>query len=157
MNDAICQYIRRRTNLLIGDKAAERIKREIGSTEFQKSDTGMIMQISGRDLMNGVPTDLRISEAMIAESIAEPVQQIIETIKLALEATPPELALNIVHTGIVLTGGGALLRNIDSAIGHHTGLQVTIADNPLNSQIKGTGIVIENLEKWRNVLEMNSI
>jgi len=152
MDDAIIQYIRRTTNLLIGEMSAERVKKEIGSATMPADNEGMTVQIKGRDLMNGVPREIRVSEAMIAESLAEPVEQIVEAVKNALESTPPELAADIVDKGIMLTGGGALLRNLDTELRNRTGLPVSIADDPLSCVVRGSGTVVENLKKWKSVL-----
>ena len=152
MDDAIIQYVRRTTNLLLGDMSAERVKKEIGSATMPDDNEGVMVQIKGRDLMNGIPREIRVTEAMIAESLAEPVEQIVEAVKSALEATPPELAADIVDKGIMLTGGGALLRNLDVELRSRTGLPVSIADDPLSCVVRGSGFVVENLTKWKNVL-----
>ncbi len=153
MDDAIIQYVRRTTNLLLGEMSAERVKKEIGSATTPDDGEGMTVQIKGRDLMNGVPREIAINEAMIAESLEEPVEQIVDAVKLALEATPPELAADIVDKGIMLTGGGALLRNLDVELRNRTGLPVSIADDPLSCVVRGSGTVVENLKKWKVVLE----
>jgi len=152
MDDAIIQYVRRTTNLLLGEMSAERVKKEIGSATMPDDNEGMMVQIKGRDLMNGIPREIRVTEAMIAESLAEPVEQIVEAVKSALEATPPELAADIVDKGIMLTGGGALLRNLDVELRSRTGLPVSIADDPLSCVVRGSGFVVENLTKLKNVL-----
>ena len=110
------------------------------------------MEIKGRDLMNGVPRELVITEAQIAESLAEPVGAIVEAVKVALEHTAPELAADIVDKGIVLTGGGALLSNLDFVLRHETGLPVSIADDPLSCVALGTGRSLEETKKFQNVL-----
>jgi rod shape-determining protein MreB len=110
------------------------------------------MEIKGRDLMNGVPKEIIISERQIAESLAEPVGAIIEAVKVALEHTAPELAADIVDKGIVLTGGGALLGNIDYVLRHATGLPVSIADDPLSCVVMGTGRALEDMRKLKDVL-----
>ena len=153
MDDAIIQYVRRTTNLLLGEMSAERVKKEIGTAMTPEDGEGMTVLIKGRDLMNGVPREIAINEAMIAESLEEPVEQIVDAVKLALEATPPELAADIVDKGIMLTGGGALLRNLDTELRERTGLPVSIADDPLSCVVRGSGIVVENLKKWKIVLE----
>jgi rod shape-determining protein MreB len=153
MDDAIIQYVRRTTNLLLGEMSAERVKKEIGSATMPEDNEGMTVLIKGRDLMNGVPREIAINEAMIAESLEEPVEQIVEAVKLALEATPPELAADIVDKGIMLTGGGALLRNLDVELRERTGLPVSIADDPLSCVVRGSGTIVENLKKWKVVLE----
>lgn len=153
MDDAIIQYIRRTTNLLIGEMSAEKVKKEIGSATKPEDGDGMSVTIKGRDLMNGVPRELRVTENMIAEALAEPVEQIVEAVKTALEATPPELAADIVDKGIMLTGGGALLRNLDVKLRDRTGLPVSVAEDPLFCVVAGSGAVVENLKKWKGALE----
>jgi len=110
------------------------------------------MEIKGRDLMNGVPKELVISQREIAESLAEPVGAIIEAVKVALEHTAPELAADIVDKGIVLTGGGALLGNLDLVLRHDTGLPVSIADDPLSCVVLGTGRALEEMKRLKDVL-----
>jgi len=152
MNEAIIAYIRRNHNLLVGEGSAERIKEEIGSACPPEDGEGRTMEIKGRDLMNGVPKELLISERQIAESLAEPISQIIEAVKAALEHTAPELAADIVDKGIVLTGGGALLTNMDYVLRYATGLPVSIADGPLSCVALGTGRALEEMKKLRHVL-----
>jgi len=152
MDEAIISYIRRVHNLLIGESTAEKIKKEIGSACQPQDGDGNFMEIRGRDLMNGVPKEIALSERQIAESLIEPVGQIIEAIKIALEQTPPELAADIVDKGIVLTGGGALLANLDLVLRHATGLPVTIADDPLSCVALGTGHALEERKSLRRVL-----
>ena len=152
MDEAIIAYIRRNHNLLIGESTAERIKEEIGSACPPEDGEGMTMEVKGRDLMNGVPKELLLSERQIAESLAEPVGAIIESVKVALEHTAPELAADIVDKGLVLTGGGALLGNIDYVLRHATGLPVSIADDPLSCVVLGTGRALEEWKKMRNLL-----
>lgn len=152
LDEAIIAYIRRNHNLLIGESSAERIKKEIGSACPPADGDGRTMEIKGRDLMNGVPKELLVSERQIAESLTEPVGAIIEAVKVALEHTAPELAADIVDKGIVLTGGGALLSNLDYVLRHATGLPVSIADDPLSCVALGTGRALEEMQKLRNVL-----
>ncbi len=152
MDEAIISYIRRNHNLLVGEGSAERIKETIGSACPPEDGEGRTMEIKGRDLMNGVPKELIMTEAQIAESLAEPVGAIIETVKVALEHTAPELAADIVDKGIVLTGGGALLGNMDYVLRHATGLPVSIADDPLTCVARGTGRALEEIKKLKNVL-----
>jgi rod shape-determining protein MreB len=152
MDEAIIAYIRRNHNLLVGESSAERIKKEIGTACPPEDGEGSIIEIRGRDLMNGVPKELMISERQIAESLAEPVSAIIEAVKVALEHTAPELAADIVDKGIVLTGGGALLGNLDFVLRHATGLPVSIADDPLSCVALGTGRCLEEMKTLRNVL-----
>ncbi len=152
MDEAIIAYIRRNHNLLVGEGSAARIKEEIGSACPPSDGEGRTMEIKGRDLMNGVPKELIISERQIAESLAEPVGAIIEAVKVALEHTEPELAADIVDKGIVLTGGGALLGNLDYVLRHATGLPVSIADDPLSCVVLGTGRALEEMKRLRDVL-----
>ena len=152
MDEAIIAYIRRNHNLLVGESSAERIKKEVGSAAPPEDGHGLTMEIKGRDLMNGVPKELVISQRQVAESLAEPVSAIVEAVKVALEHTAPELAADIVDKGIVLTGGGALLSNLDFVLRHATGLPVSIADDPLTCVAKGTGRALEDMRTLRNVL-----
>ncbi|MDE0994259.1 MAG: rod shape-determining protein [Rhodospirillales bacterium] len=152
MDEAIIAYIRRNHNLLVGEASAARIKEDIGSACPPDEGEGRTMEIKGRDLMNGVPKELIISERQIAESLAEPVGAIIEAVKVALEHTAPELAADIVDKGIVLTGGGGLLGNIDFVLRHATGLPVSIADDPLSCVVLGTGRALEQKKVLKDVL-----
>jgi rod shape-determining protein MreB len=152
MDEAIIAYIRRNHNLLVGEGSAARIKEDIGSACPPDEGEGQTMEIKGRDLMNGVPKELIISERQIAESLAEPVGAIIEAVKVALEHTAPELAADIVDKGIVLTGGGALLGNMDFVLRHATGLPVSIADDPLSCVVLGTGRALEEMKRLKDVL-----
>ena len=156
MDEAIIRYIRNTHNLLIGESSSERIKKSIGSASPPDDGDGSTMEIKGRDLMNGVPKELVISQRQIAESLAEPVGQIIEAVKTALEQTPPELAADIVDKGIVLTGGGALLGNLDNVLRHATGLPVSIGDEPLSCVALGTGRVLEDKKTLKHVLYSQS-
>jgi rod shape-determining protein MreB len=144
MDDAIVSYIRREYNLLIGEASAERIKKEVGAAKVLDGDSDQFIQIKGRDLMHGVPKEVRISARQVCEALREPVSQIVEAVKVALEATPPELAADIVDTGIMLAGGGALLKNLDQVLRDETGLPVSIAEDPLSCVALGTGAVLEN-------------
>ncbi|MBK1698706.1 rod shape-determining protein [Rhodovibrio salinarum] len=153
MDEAIIAYIRRNHNLLVGEGSAERIKKQIGSAcPPEHGEEGRTMEIKGRDLMNGVPKELVISERQIAESLAEPVGAIVEAVKVALEHSAPELAADIVDKGIVLTGGGALLGNLDYVLRASTGLPVSIADDPLSCVALGTGRCLEEMKTLKNVL-----
>lgn len=152
MDSAIISYIRRNHNLLVGEGSAERIKKEIGSACPPESGEGRTIEIKGRDLMNGVPKEIIITERQIAESLSEPVSQIVEAVKVALEHTAPELAADIVDKGIVLTGGGALLANLDQVLRNATGLPVSIGEDPLACVAKGTGRALEEIGRLRSIL-----
>lgn len=152
LDEAIINYIRRYHNLLIGESTAERIKKEIGSAAPPEDGEGRVSEIKGRDLMYGVPKEIVISERQIAESLSEPVSAILEAVKVALENTAPELAADIVDKGIVLTGGGALLRNLDLVLRHATGLPVSVAEDPLSCVALGTGRALEEMHVLKNLL-----
>ena len=156
MDQAIIAYIRRTHNLLVGERSAERIKEAIGSACPPEEGEGRTMAIKGRDLLDGVPKEFIISERQIAESLAEPISQIIEAVKSALEHTAPELAADIVDKGIVLTGGGALLTNMDYVLRYATGLPVSIAEDALSCVVMGTGRALEEMKKLRHVLSSMS-
>jgi rod shape-determining protein MreB len=151
MDDAIVSYVRRNFNLLIGEATAERIKKDIGTAKAPADGAGLSVEIKGRDLMNGVPKEIMINQAQIAEALSEPVSTIIEGVRMALENTAPELAADIVDQGIVLTGGGALLQDIDTVLREATGLPVSIADDPLTCVALGTGRALED-PVYRGVL-----
>lgn len=153
MDEAIISYIRRHHNLLIGEGSAERIKMEIGAaTPPEDGEEGPWREVRGRDLMNGVPREVIVSQRQIAESLIEPVSAIVEAVKVALENTPPELAADIVDKGIVLTGGGALLYRVDQVIREATRLSVVVAEDPLQCVALGTGRALEEMKRLRNVL-----
>jgi rod shape-determining protein MreB len=152
MDEAIISYIRRYHNLLIGESTAEKIKKTIGSARVPNDGEGKMMEIKGRDLINGVPKEIVLTESQIAESLLDPVSQIVEAVKIALECTPPELSSDIVDKGIVMSGGGALLHNLDVVLREATGLPVFVADDPLSCVVLGTGKVLENPKKLKHVL-----
>jgi rod shape-determining protein MreB len=152
MDDAIISYIRRHHNLLVGEASAERIKKEVGCARAPDKAHETRIEIKGRDLLNGVPKEITISQAQIADALQEPVSQIVEAVKVALEATPPELAADIVDKGIVLTGGGSLLTNLDQVLREETGLPVSIAEEPLSCVALGTGKVLEHINTHKQVL-----
>src|SRR5512143_1973652 len=153
MDEAIISYMRRNHNLLIGETTAERIKKEIGTARAPADGEGLSIEVKGRDLMQGVPREVRISEKQASDALSEPVGQIVDAVKMALEATPPELASDIADKGIMLTGGGALLRGLDAEIRDHTGLPVTVADDPLSCVALGCGKVLEHPKWMKGVLE----
>jgi len=150
MDESIIAYVRRNHNLLLGESSAERIKQNIGTACPPEDGNGKSLDIKGRDLMNGVPKEIIVSQRQIAESMAEPVGAIVEAVKVALEHTAPELAADIVDKGIVLTGGGALLGNLDFVLRHSTGLPVSIADEPLSCVALGTGRVLEDMKNFKD-------
>ena len=152
MDEAISSYVRRNHNLLIGEATAERIKQEVGVAKMPADGKGQTIQIKGRDLVNGVPKEIAITQAQIAEALTEPVSAIVEGVRIALENTQPELAADIVDQGIVLTGGGALLTGIDEVLREATGLPVSIADDPLTCVALGTGRALEDTV-FRGVLQ----
>jgi rod shape-determining protein MreB len=152
MDEAIISYIRRAFNLLIGESSAERIKMDIGAAWMDGPGDGPIRTVKGRDLINGVPREVTVTQRQIAESLAEPVGAIVEAVKVALENTPPELAADIVDKGIMLTGGGALLTRLDEVLRVSTGLPVMIGENPLQCVALGTGRALEEIKRLRTVL-----
>ncbi|GAB4390539.1 MAG: rod shape-determining protein [Thermodesulfovibrionales bacterium] len=151
MDETIMAYIKRRYNLMIGDRTAEMIKMELGSAYSTNSDRPRTMEIKGRDLIAGIPKTFTINEEEIREALAEPVNIILETIKVTLENTPPELAADIVDRGIVLAGGGALLRGLDTLIAEATGLPVVVADDPLTAVVRGVGKMLDDLHLLRRI------
>ncbi len=153
MDDALIGYMRRHHNLLIGEASAEKLKREIGTACPPESGDGKSMEIKGRDLINGVPKEVILTERQVAESLSEPVGGIIDAVKTALENTAPELAADIVDKGIVLSGGGALLNGMDTVLRQSTGLPVSIAEDPLLSVALGTGTALENMKNLGQVLD----
>jgi len=152
MDEAIIAYIRRHQNLLIGESTAERIKKEIGSASPPADGTGTTIEIKGRDLLNGVPKEITVTQRQISEALTEPVSAIVEAVKVALESTPPELAADIVDKGIVLTGGGSLLANLDQVLRDETNLPVSVADDALSCVALGTGRTLENAKNMRHML-----
>lgn len=152
MDEAIISYIRRHHNLLIGESSAEKIKKHVGAACPPEDGKGKEMEIKGRDLINGVPKEITLNEQQISESLAEPVCQIVEAVKIALECTPPELSSDIVDKGIVMTGGGALLHNLDKVLSEATGLPVFVADDPLSCVALGTGKVLEEYKVLKHIL-----
>lgn len=150
MDEAILHHIKRKYNLAIGEHSAEVIKTTIA--DVLPELPYQTMEIKGRDLVTGVPKTLTIDSGEIRIAIAEQVDSIVETVKMALELTPPELSADIVDQGIVLTGGGALLRNLDKRLNQETGLPIIIADDPLSSVVLGTGAALENIDVLKEVM-----
>jgi len=152
MDDAIIAYMRRHHNLLIGGMTAERLKKSIGTALAPEDGEGDAYSVKGRDLVNGVPKELLLSQRNIAEALSEPIGVIIEAVKRALENTPPELAADIVDRGIMLTGGGGLLYGMDTVLRKSTGLPVIVAEDPLLSVALGTGKVLDEMKRLKAVL-----
>ena len=151
MDSAIIQYIKRKYNLLIGEMTAEIIKTTIGNASPDPQDLETI-EVKGRDLASGIPKILSIDSEEIRVAISEQIDSIIETVKIALEQTPPELAADIVDRGIILTGGGALLKNLDKFLREETSLPITIADDPLTTVALGSGKTLDNIDILRKVV-----
>jgi rod shape-determining protein MreB len=150
LDEDIVNHIKSKGRILIGDRTAELIKREIGSA-FKIDDENRSMEVKGRDLVSGIPKTITIFEDEIRDAISETITIIINAIKVALENTPPELASDIVDRGIVLAGGGALVRGLDALIRHETGLPVIVAEDPLLAVVKGVGDVLDDLDILRRV------
>ena len=151
---AIINYIKKKYNLLIGERTAENVKIAIGSAFPMEQETDM--EIKGRNLLNGLPENITVTSAEIREALAEPLSHVIEAIKVTLEKTPPELAADIIDQGITLAGGGALIRGLDKLINKETGMPVNIADSPLDCVADGTGKVLEDIDKLHEVLNDDS-
>jgi rod shape-determining protein MreB len=152
MDQAIISYIRRNYNLLIGESTAERIKKQIGTAYVHPDAKPREMELKGRDLINGIPKEMTLNERQISESLVEPISQIVEAVKIALECTPPELSSDIVDKGIVMTGGGALLKNLDHVLKEATKLPVFVADQSLACVALGSGKVLEDFARLKHVL-----
>jgi len=150
MNNAIIQFFKRNHNILIGERTAEAIKCEVGSAMPLKEE--ITIQVKGRDLVNGVPKTTEVSSVEIREALNEPIAQIVEGVKITLERTPPELSADILDRGIMLTGGGALLKGLDERLRLETNLPVHVAEEPLLAVVRGTGKVLEHMEKYSKVL-----
>jgi rod shape-determining protein MreB len=147
---SIIAYIRRKYNMLIGDRTAEDIKLQIGSAF--PGEAVETMEIRGRNLLNGLPENITVNSTEIRDALVEPIAKIIEAIKLTLEKTPPELSADIIEQGITLCGGGALLKGLDTLINNETGMPVYIAEYPIDCVVEGTGKVIENYSKYEDAL-----
>lgn len=150
MNNAIIQFFKKNHNLLIGERTAEMIKCEVGSAMPLAEE--ITIEVKGRDLINGIPKTTETTSVEIREAVNEPVRQIVDTIKLTLERTPPELAADILDRGIMLSGGGALLKNLDERIRLETSLPVHVAEDPLTAVVRGAQKVLENLTHYSKVL-----
>jgi rod shape-determining protein MreB len=155
MDEAIVSYMRRQHSLLIGEITAERIKKAIGAARMPPDGPGLTIGVRGRDVVRGVPVEAQVTERQIAGALAEPVARIVEAVSVALEATPPELSSDIADSGIMLTGGGALLTGLDAEIRDRTGLPVTVAHDPLACVAMGCGMVLEHPREMRDVLSFH--
>jgi rod shape-determining protein MreB len=149
MDEAILQHVKRKYNMLIGESSAEDIKMTIGSA--YPMDPELVMDVKGRDLVSGIPQNISITSEEVRKAISEPVDSIVQAVRIALEQTPPELAADIVDRGIVLTGGGALLKGLDSLLREETSLPITVVDDPLSTVALGSGKVLDNLDVLREV------
>ena len=149
MDDAIIQYMKRKHNLLVGERTAEAIKIEVGSAS--PLDTPLSMEIKGRNLIEGIPRTITITDEEVREALADCIAIIINAVKMALERTPPELSADIMDRGIVMTGGGAMLKNLDRRISDETGLPVFVAEDPLTSVVMGTGKLLTDFEMLRRI------
>ncbi|MBI2877460.1 MAG: rod shape-determining protein [Candidatus Tectomicrobia bacterium] len=149
MDECIVNYVKRKYNLLIGERTGEEIKIRIGSA-YPMQDL-LTMEVKGRDLVAGIPKTIEVNSEEIREAIAEPIGQIVEAVRITLERTPPELAADIVDKGIVMAGGGSLLRGIDNLLREETGLPITIAEWPLDAVVLGTGKVLDEIDLLRKV------
>ncbi|MBW8785024.1 MAG: rod shape-determining protein [Novosphingobium sp.] len=144
MDEAISSYVRRTHNLMIGEATAERVKKEIGTAHIAKSKPAVTTQIKGRDIARGVPREITLTQAEVLDAIAEPLGQILEIVRTALESTAPEIAADIIDAGIIMTGGGSLLAEIHAVLSRETGLPVRVADNPLDCVALGAGRALED-------------
>jgi len=151
MDEAIAAYMKRTYNLMIGEQSAEKLKIEIGSAS--PSDEKMEREVRGRDMISGLPRKTSISSEEVREALKEPVGAIVDCVTHALELTEPELAADLVDNGIVLAGGGSLLRGIDTVLANATGLEVKIAEDPLTCVARGTAVYLEHIEDWKDTME----
>jgi rod shape-determining protein MreB len=156
MDEALISYLRRYKNILVGESTAEIIKESIGAARKPEDGRGASMQVRGRDLLTGVPKEVEINQAEVAEALAEPVQQICEAVMAALGETPPDLSADIVDRGVMLTGGGALLGELDLALREQTGLAVSVAADSRNCVALGTGKALEYEKQLRHVIDYES-
>ncbi len=149
MDEAITQFIKRKHNLLVGERTSELIKITIGSA--YPGEESQTMEIKGRDVVAGIPKTVMITDGEIRDSLLDPINQVVEAVRVSLERTPPELASDIVDRGIILAGGGSLLRNLDALLKEETGLPVMLADDPLTSVVMGAGKTLDEISLLREV------
>lgn len=152
LDDAVLQYVKKEFSLAIGDRTAEEIKREMGSAWPLEEE--LTADIRGRDLISGLPRTIQLTTEHVREALAEPVSAIVDAVKTALDRTPPELAADIMETGIMVTGGGALLRGLPERLAHETGMPIRIADEPLYSVAIGSGRALENIDAMRGLMSL---
>lgn len=150
MDDSITQYIKRKYKLMIGERTAEEIKIEIGSATSTGEEEDR--EVRGRDLVTGLPKTVKITDEEVREALAEPVKNIVEAVRFTLEQTPPELAADVMDRGIILTGGGSLLKGLDRLLMDETQMPVHVADDPLDCVVKGTGVALEEIKSLKRVL-----
>jgi len=150
MDEAIMQHVKRKYNMLIGESTSEQIKIHIGSA-YPLGDQEPIMEVKGRDLVTGIPQNRPITAEEVREAISEQVEAIVQGVRIALEQTPPELAADIVDRGIVLTGGGALLKGLDQLLQHETQLPITVVEDPLTAVVLGSGKALDNIDLYKDV------
>jgi len=150
MNNAIIQFFKKNHNILVGERTAEAIKCEVGSAMPLKEEVSI--RVKGRDLVNGIPKTTEASSVEIREALSEPIAQIVEAVKLTLERTPPELSADILDRGVMLSGGGALLKGLDERLRLETSLPVHVAEDPLTAVVRGAGKILENISRYQNVL-----
>jgi len=144
MDEAITAYVRRNFNLMIGEATAERVKMEIGTARVKSGSPALISHVRGRDVGRGVPSEITLDQSQIAEALAEPVNRVVEVVRVALEHTQPEIAADVIDQGITMTGGGSLLREISAVLADETGLPVRVAENPLSCVALGAGQTLED-------------
>jgi rod shape-determining protein MreB len=150
LDQAIVQFMRKNYNLLVGDSTAETIKMRVGSASPGGEEREM--EVKGRDLVSGIPKTVRVHSSEIREALQEPIQQIVDAVRRSLEVTPPELASDIVDRGIIMTGGGALIRGLDVLLHQETGLPIHVDEDPLTCVVRGAGRILDDYEKYRSVL-----
>ena len=152
LDASIIEYMKRTYSLLVGEQTAEQIKINIGSAGPLEEE--LEMEVSGRDLIAGLPRTTTVTSQEVREALREPVQAMVEAVKRTLERTEPELSADLVHNGITMCGGGALLRGLPTVIAQATGLKVRLADDPITCVARGTGVFLENIDRWREAFEM---
>jgi rod shape-determining protein MreB len=152
MDRAIVNYVKRKYNLLIGERTAEQIKMEIGCALLSPELEVSSVPVKGRDLVTGVPKTIVLAAGEVHEALLETVAQIVDVVRIALESTPPELSSDLVDRGIMMAGGGSLLKNLDRLLSKETGLPVKVAEDPLFCVVRGAGKVLEELDTFREVL-----